>query len=878
MEIKSWKAKTNNVSIKKDGKYVIITNDSEIEEKVYTNKIIKCKNEHVNVEFKAQTVKGTGAILKLINRNKICRMDIILNSESSSTEEMKGYLLPVIVIKPHTTIKIEKVEITTSKKPENTYNKFMGKKKILLITPSYPSPDNLYACGFVHSRVKEYIKQGLDVEVACVYWYNSMAHYEIEGVNVYRTNYDQLRSILMGRKYDSILVHFFDEQYGYYLDTSYIKDTPIFLWNHGADILYWDYKEIYTPYFTDEYTLPEYLETNYKKRDKYIKKFANKDNVYWIFVSESEKKDAEKMHKLNFENSIVIPNIINQDVFSYKKKDAELRKNIFLVRRFDNTKKYAIDIAVLAILELARRPFFGELNFYICGEGDYHAQLVEPLRKYPNVHIINNFLSHDQIKEYHDKCGIALFPTRQDTQGVSALEAASSGLAVITSDIEVIHEYFDESLKTICPVEDFKAYADVIERLYYDANEFEKICKRMNENTREKCSKENTLNREIEYIKENTLKPEDIIKPVTKVAEEPIVTIAIPSYNAEKFLHKCLQSLLKSEYAYLTEILVINDGSKDSTSEIGKMYEKLTSVNGKSIVKLVDKENGGHGSGINKGIELARGKYFKVVDADDWVDEEQYNELLKRLINEDADLILTDYCEARSFEDKLHYVEYYKNLTPGIEYHLDDVCIGSYGFANWGPTLPTSTYKTECLRKADFKLLEKTFYVDMMYNAYSILCIDTVKRYDLNIYRYYIGNAGQSVSEEGMKRNYKHHENVIIELMNIVSNDTRFSDEKREYVLRRLLLPMVFVQYYINLDLFHSRSKFMIFESRVKKYPQLLGYHEFNVRNTKFHRYTKGIFVGINPFIKRQSDRVRRLIYKIKQKIINIIRKILRRK
>ena len=104
------------------------------------------------------------------------------------------------------------------------------------------------------------------------------------------------------------------------------------------------------------------------------------------------------------------------------------------------------------------------------------------------------------------------------------------------------------------------------------------------------------------------------------------------------------------------EILIINDGSTDSTSAIGKMYEQLTTVNGRSIVKLIDKENGGHGSGINKGIELATGKYFKVVDADDWVDEEQYDKLLKNLIHEDADLVLTDYCEARSFEDSLHKV------------------------------------------------------------------------------------------------------------------------------------------------------------------------------------------------------------------------------
>ena len=88
------------------------------------------------------------------------------------------------------------------------------------------------------------------------------------------------------------------------------------------------------------------------------------------------------------------------------------------------------------------------------------------------------------------------------------------------------------------------------------------------------------------------------------------------------------------------------------------------------------------------------------------------------------------------------------------------------------------------------------------------------------------------------------------------------------------MLPMVYVQYYINLDLFHSRKKFMVFEKRVRKFPKLMGYSEFNKRNTKFHRHTNGIFVGINPFLKRQADKVRRIVYKIKQIIKNILIKV----
>lgn len=372
-------------------------------------------------------------------------------------------------------------------------------------------------------------------------------------------------------------------------------------------------------------------------------------------------------------------------------------------------------------------------------------------------------------------------------------------------------------------------------------------------------------NKNIDIIKSCIKEPKDIIKSYDKIAENPILTIAIPAYNAENTLEKCLQSLLKSDYSYLTEILIINDGSKDKTAEIGKYYQKLTTVEGKSIVKIINKENGGHGSGINKGIELARGKYFKVVDADDWLEEQPYNELLKKLVDEDSDLILTDLSEARSFEDKLAVLDYYENLEPEHIYHFDDICVGDNGFKEWGPMLPTATYKLDCLKKANFKLFEKTFYVDMIYNAYSIIYIDTVKKYNLNIYRYYIGNEGQSVSQEGMKKNYKNHEDVTIELMRIVVEENRLSDNKREYVLKRLCLPMVYVQYYINLDLFKSRKKFLAFEQRIKQYPELMKYPEFNKRVIKFHRYTNGIFIKMTPFIRKQLGRIRNLKNKIKR-------------
>ena len=93
------------------------------------------------------------------------------------------------------------------------------------------------------------------------------------------------------------------------------------------------------------------------------------------------------------------------------------------------------------------------------------------------------------------------------------------------------------------------------------------------------------------------------------------ITFAIPCYNSESYMHHAIETILTAKDD--VEILVIDDGSSDNTLKIAKEYE----VKYPGIVKAIHKENGGHGSGVNKGLSLAKGLYYKVVDSDDWVDE-----------------------------------------------------------------------------------------------------------------------------------------------------------------------------------------------------------------------------------------------------------------
>jgi len=114
-----------------------------------------------------------------------------------------------------------------------------------------------------------------------------------------------------------------------------------------------------------------------------------------------------------------------------------------------------------------------------------------------------------------------------------------------------------------------------------------------------------------------------------------ILTVVVPTYNAEKYLRDNLESFKIPELMEDLEILIVNDGSTDHSLEIAEEYVRQYP----DTYRVITKENGGHGSGINCGIANARGTYFKVVDADDWVGEKAFCDLVRTLKTSNADVV-----------------------------------------------------------------------------------------------------------------------------------------------------------------------------------------------------------------------------------------------
>ena len=103
------------------------------------------------------------------------------------------------------------------------------------------------------------------------------------------------------------------------------------------------------------------------------------------------------------------------------------------------------------------------------------------------------------------------------------------------------------------------------------------------------------------------------------------ITFAVPCYNSESYMDRCVETLLTG--GNRVEIVLVDDGSSDRTAEIADRYHEKYP----DIIKVVHQPNSGHGEGVNQGLRNATGKYFKVVDSDDWLDTRALRRLLDYL-------------------------------------------------------------------------------------------------------------------------------------------------------------------------------------------------------------------------------------------------------
>ncbi len=267
-----------------------------------------------------------------------------------------------------------------------------------------------------------------------------------------------------------------------------------------------------------------------------------------------------------------------------------------------------------------------------------------------------------------------------------------------------------------------------------------------------------------------------------------LLSIAIPCYNSAAYMRNCIESLLPGGEE--VEILIVDDGSaKDDTAEIADEYER----NYPGICRAIHQENGGHGEAVNAGLRNATGIYFKVVDSDDWVDQEAYKAVLQTLRrfvygHQTLDMLISNFVYEKQGAKRKKVMNYRTALPKDQLFTWKDVkvfILGQYILMH------SVIYRTELLRQCGLELPKHTFYVDNIFVYQPLPHVNTMYYLDVNFYRYYIGREDQSVNEQIMIGRID-QQLLVTKLMLDYYDMRKIQNRKlRHYMVRYLEIMMV---------------------------------------------------------------------------------------
>ena len=333
-----------------------------------------------------------------------------------------------------------------------------------------------------------------------------------------------------------------------------------------------------------------------------------------------------------------------------------------------------------------------------------------------------------------------------------------------------------------------------------------------------------------------------------------LLTITVPCYNSQDYLDRCMESLLVGEED--VEILIVDDGSTDRTAEMADAYAQKYPA----IVKVIHKQNGGHGSAVNAGIAGATGLFFKVVDSDDWVKEESYYEILQALrelvaSGQQIDMLLANYVYEKQGEKRKKVVSFRHALPKNEIFTWDQV-------RHFNKTqyilMHSIIYRTKLLHDCGLKLPEHTFYVDNIFAFNPLPYVKKIYYIDTNFYRYYIGRADQSVNEKVM--------------IGRVDQQIKVNKLMVDYLTTTKITNRKTYNYMVKyLDIITTVSSIMLIRARteeaIEKKEELWAY--IRQKNPKvFLRLRYGLLGNTMNLPGRSGRRISEFLYRLAQKVM----------
>ena len=328
------------------------------------------------------------------------------------------------------------------------------------------------------------------------------------------------------------------------------------------------------------------------------------------------------------------------------------------------------------------------------------------------------------------------------------------------------------------------------------------------------------------------------------------ISFVVPCYNSEEYMEKCIKSLLIGKDDI--EIIIIDDGSKDNTGKIADKYQKKYP----NIVKAIHQENGGHGEGINVGLKHATGKYFKVVDSDDWLDEDAYKKLLKEIKHIDTDLVVCNYVYTYTDGRSDQVISFANVYDEGRVLTWDD--IHKFSLTQY-PSLHSMMYKKSVLDKSNIDLPKHVFYEDNLFIYLPLVNTKTIYYLDLDLYRYYIGRADQSVQESQMIKRSS-HQVLVSERVCTAYDLTEIENKKLRKLMTRECIFLMTIGVVFSRLAFNKEGE--------KQYKEL--WKSVKEKNPKLYRrmryFSMATFVSIPGRLGRQ---IMKLGYRFAHSLVN---------
>ena len=353
---------------------------------------------------------------------------------------------------------------------ENHLPLILSSRKNLVITNVYPSYENLYRNGFVHSRVRNYRDEGIQSEIFLLRENEEINFSEFENIDVISGNSKNLKDLISSGEINCLMVHFLDPNI-WNVIKEFIGKVRILIWIHGSEVQPW-YRRDFNFVSEDERRAAKI--TSDARMVFWREVFSSQLlGVKFIFVSKYFANEVMQDIGITLPSDLyeVIHNPIDTNIFNYIKKPISHRKKLLSIRPY-HSRKYANDLTVQAIIELSKEDFFDELEILLIGDGPLFEDTLKPLVDFKNVIIQKKFIQQKEISALHKEYGIFICPTRMDSQGVSKDEAMSSGMVVISNLNTAIPEFIDKSSGVLVPEEDYVGMAQGIKMLFKDPDKF----------------------------------------------------------------------------------------------------------------------------------------------------------------------------------------------------------------------------------------------------------------------------------------------------------------------------------------------------------------------------------------------------------------------